>query len=46
MKSVLYKGIRLMQGSQCYELHQEGKFKELDKLLKKLDEDLKKLMEG
>ncbi len=37
MKGVVYRGVRLMPGSESYLLHQEGKFKELDKHLKELD---------
>lgn len=37
MKGVVYRGIRLMPGSESYRLYEEKKMKELDKHLKELD---------
>lgn len=45
-KAVEYKGVWLAPGSQCLALYQENKWKQLDELLKKIDEDYRKLTGG
>lgn len=38
--AVLYKGVWLVKGSVAYALHQDGKWKELDQHMKRLDAEL------
>lgn len=42
-KCIKYKDCYLDPNSKCYELYHSKNFKELDKLIKKLDVDYKKL---
>ena len=41
--AVLYKGIYLMPGSEAFTLHKEGKTEQLNALLRKCDQDKRKL---
>lgn len=41
--AVLYKGVYLAKGSECFALHEAKKWKQLDELLTLLDHKKKKL---
>lgn len=43
LKARLYKGVYLAPGSESFQLLEDKKFKELDKLMAKLEEDKQKL---
>lgn len=43
LKAILYKGVNLAPGSDALQMHQDKKFKELDKHLEQLDKAKRKL---